>query len=526
MSNGPTGSDIAMQAAAASPGSGMTTRVARGSLWTLGGQGAVMLALLVSTPFVIRLLGTEAYGVLALVNVLISYLLFADMGMGNASTRFAAAAHAHQDDRGEVAVVWTSLLIALVPATLAALTLTFLAEPVVVRLLRVPAHLHNEAILALRVTAVAFVARTAASVLNTPQLVRLRMDLSAYINAGTLTLQNLLIPIALMLRGDLVTVVSVIAGFAIAAASLHMVVSRRLQPLLFRPRIDAALVGPLARFGGGLVISTLAAMVLLNAEKVLLARLASVTALAHYSIAFSLSSLLTVVPGAISQSLLPAFSRMQSSREHERLRQLYARALRGNLLWIAPAALLLCAVAKPLLTMWAGPEYSQQSALPFYILVCGVFFNVMATVPYTLLIAYGRSDLVARVHLLELVPYITCAFVLTYSFGATGAAIAYSARLIVDAMLFFFAARRLKFSLSPVPSNRLSYAAAIAGLCAPVLLSFSAAAPPPAALVGVTALSSLVYVCLTWKKVLTDEERAWVNSLIPYPKRRPVASGA
>lgn len=508
----------------AAPMAGMTTRVARGSLWTLGGQGVVMLALLVSTPFVIRLLGPEAYGVLALVNVLISYLLFADMGMGNASTRFAAAAHAHHDDEGEVAVVWTSLLIASVPATLAALTFIFLAEPVVVRLLRIPAHLHNEAILALRVTAVAFVARTAASVLNTPQLVRLRMDLSAYINSGALALQNLLIPVALMLRGNLVTVVSVIAAFAIAAALSHLVVSRRLQPLLFQPRIDSSLVKPLMRFGGGLVISTLAAMVLLNAEKVLLARFASVVALAHYSIAFSVASLLAIVPAAISQSLLPAFSRMQSSQERERLQQLYARALRGNLLWIAPAALLLCAVAKPLFTLWAGPEYSQQSTLPFYILVCGIFFNVLATVPYTLLIAYGRSDLIARVHLLELLPYITCAFILTYSFGAAGAAIAYSARLIVDAMLFFFAAKHLKFSLSLVPSNRLSYAAAVAALWAPVLLSFSGAASSPMALVGVTILSSLVYGWLTWKKVLTDEERAWVNSLMPYPKRRPVTS--
>jgi O-antigen/teichoic acid export membrane protein len=527
MSNSPAASEIAIQTTVDAPSvstAGMTTRVLRGSLWTLGGQGVVMLALFLSTPFLIRILGSESYGVLALVNVLVSYLLFADMGMGSASTKFGADAHAREDDSGEAAVVWTSLLIALVPATLAALTFIFLARPIVVEVLRIPIHLHNEAILALRVAIVAFVARTAASVLNTPQLIRLRMDLSAFINAGTLVVQYIFIPVALMMGGNLVTVVTIIAGFALAAALLHLVVSGHLQPLLFQPRVDSALIKPLARFGGGLVVSTLAAMVLLTAEKVLLARFASVVALAHYSVAFSVASLLAIVPAAISQSLLPAFSRMQSSQERERLQQLYTRALRGNLLWIAPAALLLCAVAKPLFTLWAGPEYSQQSTLPFYILVGGIFFNVMAIVPYTLLIASGRSDLLARIHLLELLPYIVCASLFTYSFGAVGAALAYSLRLIVDALLFFFAARRLGFSLSPVPSNRLSYAAAVAGLCVPFLLSFTEAISSSTALISVTIISLLVYGWLTWNKVLANEERAWVISLMPYPKRRPITS--
>jgi O-antigen/teichoic acid export membrane protein len=517
MSDGPVASNIVISTVAspAAPAAGMTTRVVRGSLWTLGGQGAVMLALLISTPFVIRLLGAEAYGVLALINVLVSYLAFADMGMGNASTRFGAEAHGRGNDSGEVAVVWTSLLIALVPAALAALTLGVLAESIIAQALRIPSHLHDQATLGLRMAAVAFVARTAAGVLNTPQLIRLRMDLSAFVNAGTLVAQNILIPIALWLGGNLVTAVIIVAAFTVVCALSHMTVSLRLQPHLSRPRIDSTLIKPLARFGGGLVISAMAAMVLLNVEKLLLARFASVVALAHYSIAFSLASLLAVTPAAISQSLLPAFSRMQSSPERERLRQLYARALRGNLLWIAPAALLLCAGAKPFLAMWAGAEYGQQSTLPFYILVGGVCCNVMATVPYTFLMASGRSGLIARIHLSELLPYIGGAFMLTYSFGAVGAAMAYSLRLIVDTLVYFFVAQRLGFSLSPVPSNRLGYTAAVAVLLIPLLLIPGEAMSSLTVRAGVTAFSLLAYGCLTWKKVLTDEERAWVNRLAP-----------
>src|ERR1700754_1954573 len=120
---------------------GMMTKVVRGSLWTLSGQGVTILAALVATPFVIRLLGTESYGVLSLINVLIGYLSFSDMGMGTASTRFGGEAFARDDAPGEAAVIWTSLVIALVPALLIAGTLILTAAPIVQYALKLPEHL-------------------------------------------------------------------------------------------------------------------------------------------------------------------------------------------------------------------------------------------------------------------------------------------------------------------------------------------------------------------------------------------------
>ena len=112
-----------------STSSRMTTRVARGSLWSLGGQGATLLASLIATPFVIRLLGPEAYGVLALLNVTMGYLAFSDMGMSAASTRFAAERHSLGDEAGESAAIWTSLLIVLLPTLLVSALLILAARP-------------------------------------------------------------------------------------------------------------------------------------------------------------------------------------------------------------------------------------------------------------------------------------------------------------------------------------------------------------------------------------------------------------
>src|SRR3954447_3495548 len=102
---------------------GITASVLRGTSYGTAGQFAVLASAFVATPFLVRMLGAERYGVLALVSLLVGYFLYSDLGMGAASTRFGAEALGRQDRRREVAVVWTSLLIASVPALLGAATL-------------------------------------------------------------------------------------------------------------------------------------------------------------------------------------------------------------------------------------------------------------------------------------------------------------------------------------------------------------------------------------------------------------------
>ncbi|HEY6118534.1 MAG TPA: oligosaccharide flippase family protein, partial [Pyrinomonadaceae bacterium] len=321
---------------------GMTRRVLRGSAWTLGGQVIAILASLVGTPFIIRLLGSESYGVLALISVLIGYLAFADLGMGIASTRFGADAHANSDSERELEVIWTSGLLALVPAICCGIALALSARFLVERVLLLPPHLHTTAVWALRLASVGFVARTMASVVNTPQLVRMRMDLNSLITTISTVGQMLLVVVVLALGGGLIAAVAVMTAVNVLLATVHFIVSRRLTPGLSQPRIKKALIRPLISFGGGLVLSSLAAMVLINVEKLLLTRLVSVTALAHYAVAFMVAGLLALAPQAMTQSLLPAFSQLQAESGRSSLQLLYRRALAGNLLWIAPAALVLC----------------------------------------------------------------------------------------------------------------------------------------------------------------------------------------
>lgn len=498
------------------PRHGLTSRVVHGSLLNLGGQGVTMLATLVATPFVIRLLGAPAYGVLALVHVLIGYLSFADMGMGTASTRFGSVAHAQGDDQGEATAIWSALLLAAVPATTIALALALGARPFVEQVLRLPANLHEPAVIAVCLAALGFLARAMAGVLNTPAVVRLRMDLVVLVIAGTSTGQIVLVPVVLYLGGGLTGAVEVVAGTAIATALLFAVIGLRLLPQLRRPHVSGELLKPLARFGGALVVSSIAAAVLANLEKLLLPRYASVQALAFYSVAFTLAYMLTQLPVAMLQSLVPAFSQLQVKSDRRDLELLYQRALRGMLYWALPGAIFICTVARPFFTLWAGPQFGRESTLPLYLLMGGVVCEIMAYVPYALLLTLGRTDIIARCQLSLIIPYLIGSAFLILRFGAAGAAVAWSLRAFASAILVsYFARRGTGFAFAPWPENKRGFFFAVVALALPAALA-AFFTQSMTVRIGVAGAAVAVYGILILTRVLTADERAALQRMVPF----------
>src|SRR5918996_4701915 len=159
----------------------MIRAVLRGSGWSAVGQILILVASLLATPFVIRLLGTRYYGLFSLLNVLIGYVAFADLGMSAASSKFGADAYARGDPHHESSVVWTSVVLAALPAGAVAIALFVAARPIAEEFLRLDRELAGVATTALRIASVGFVARALPGVLNTPQVVRMRWDLNVRI---------------------------------------------------------------------------------------------------------------------------------------------------------------------------------------------------------------------------------------------------------------------------------------------------------------------------------------------------------
>jgi O-antigen/teichoic acid export membrane protein len=348
--------------------------------------------------------------------------------------------------------------------------------------------------------------------LNTPQVVRLRWDLVTMIDAGTTVAQLAAVPIVLVLGGGLVAAVTVSTAAEGVRIVLHLLVSRRLQPRLFHVRIRRSLVGPLLRFGGAVVTAGALAIPLMSLERLFLARYASTASLAFYSLAATAAAVLTLVPLAVCQPLLPGFTRLHATGDRAGLQELYGRAVRGILLLGVPAAVVLCVAARPGLTVWAGANYGRESTGPLYVLLAGVVIHGLAYVPYNVFLAANRARVLARLSVVELVLYIPVAAWLTRR-GAMGAATAWSVRAGLDTVVLFVLARRsvgMRFAPLPGVVGRFFVAVIPIGLCAAAALALTEGLAGRAAFV-VVGLAS--YAGLVWTGVLSDRERAWIREL-------------
>jgi O-antigen/teichoic acid export membrane protein len=495
----------------------MTTRVVKGSIWTLVGQVLPMGISFLATPIVIRLLGTEGYGVYILVLLIPNFLAFADLGMNVASTKFASEAYAGGSRDLEARRVRTAALIALCGSVPLAIGLVTMAHRIV-ELFNVPAHLQPEAALALRLAAVLFVLNFLNMIFNTPQLARLRMDLNVLVTAGFRILGTIAAPLVIYLGGGIVGAVSV--GLAVGLATLagHLAVSSRLLPDLIGFSIDRDAMRPMLRFGGSLLVAGVAAVALINLEKFVLTRATSVETLAHYAVAATFASMITLVSGSIVQSLVPAFSQLQGEERRGQLSALYSRAIRMAAIGIVPGIVMLALIARPFFTVWAGEDFGRESTLPFYLILPGITLNVLAFFPWALLMAAGRSDVFAKVYWLELVLYIPLVWWAAVRFGAPGVAATWSLRAAADTFLLFaFASLGAKARF--ISTHFGFFAAGVCVMLVPLASAFYFGGLGPAVVV-LFILALAVYAAIIWRRVLALEEVVWLKGrLAAYSSR-------
>ncbi len=418
--------------------------VASAGIWSLSGSVVMLLATVIATPFTIRLLGPANYGLWSLLQSTLIWTTLADLGMATASTKIAAEHLAKNDHRGEATVVYTSLLIT-VSITLVLVTILGLEAASLLGLFHIKAHQRAEGIFAVRIICVISLFNAMTGVFNTPQTIRLHWRGYTVITAGAALLSTVGAPITLKIFGGGIKTVAVVALVASFVAVIgNFIFAVRLQSSLIRIRINRRIMRRLLNFGVGLTVSGVAAIPLFTAERFFLAHDRSITTVAYYAVAASLGSTLMVLPQALTQPLMPALVRLRSQSRYDEYRQLCSRGLRVLLLGMIPAAIIGGFLAHPFLSLWAGSAYGVHSTGPFLILLSGVVCNGLAYVPYTHLIATGRTAMIARIHLLELPFYLALAAILTSRYGSIGAALSWTTRVIVDAAIYFGVARRSK----------------------------------------------------------------------------------
>lgn len=440
--------------------------IARGTLFNLAGAAVPILVSLATVPLYLDLIGAERFGVLSLCWLLLGQFGAFDLGLGRAVThRVARLGSGTAAERNEIfwTALWASLPISLAIAALTVPAILYLTAGAG------PGGIGNELATAIPWLVAAVPVALASSVLTGAMIGRERFGILNIVEtlsntaiavlpllASLLTAPTLTILIAASLVGRLILVI------------MLLVALRKALPLLRPTGLDAGLALSLLRFGGWVAVCAAVGPLLAYWDRFAIGAILDATAVSIYVIPTAIALRLLLIPTALARTLLPRLSAASEAEAAETIRQ----SLLALAAVITPITLGCIVMADPFLQLWVGDEIGRQSAVIAVILLPGIWFNALAFLPFTVLLARERARSVAMILFAEALPHAALFFVLISTLGLPGAALAWTIRMTADALILYWrmgASRRELAVLVP------SVAALL--ICAGAAVSLDANAP-------------------------------------------------
>jgi len=278
-------------------------------------------------------------------------------------------------------------------------------------------------------------------------------------------------------------------------------------------RVSRASLGPLATFGGWIMITNVTGPVFGYIERFMIASLLSVSLLTFYSAPYELVSKLLIFPMSVVPSLFPYFS-YHGSRKSSEVSEMTSRTLKYLLLLLTPPVAIFLFFAKDIMQLWLGPQFAQASTVVLQLTTLFCFVSAFAYVPYTSVQALGRPDLKAILDLIALPTYGVVAWWLIKHDGINGAAFAKLIVTVADcAILFMFAFKLKAFSLRDCVSGPLFRAIAVSGLLLALVFSVHTMHLKLLLNVPLVILCFVVYVLTFWVFAIDHEDRTTIYAL-------------
>lgn len=483
--------------------------LARNMAFSLLSQILPLLVAVAAIPLLIQELGTARFGVLTLGWVIVGYFSFLDFGLGRALTKIVAERIGEGRSRrsiGPTALLGLGAM--LVIGLLGAAAVVALTPPLAQRWLNVPDELQRETL-----TAFYLLAPTVPLVVLTTGL---RGVLQAYQRFGFISLVRAAMGVALFAGPLAVAYVYPTLPAMFITMFVVRLIGWAAHVWLCRPYLrrspgkrlfEGGELRTLVSFGSWITVSNVISPILSYWDRFFIGAWMSVTAVTFYVTPFEVVTKLLFIPGAVATVLFPAFS-MTFARGAAIAGEMLERGCRYIAIVMFPLALITVAFAHEGLLWWLDAEFAAQSTPVLQWLAIGVFANSLAYMPFALLQGVGRPDLPAKFHLIQILPYVIALKFAIDSFGIAGAAMVWTARVVVDlAGLLFMAEHVLQ------RSAHLRRAGAMAAAAIALLLVVMAAPDLwTAALISLVALAA--YGAGTWRFVLDSAERIAIQRVL------------
>lgn len=436
---------------------------------SLVGASISAVIALATLPFIVRELGLAAYGLFSLLGVVSGYVGALDLGFSWGTTRFLADAIERQDHERTRNILSASLSFHLFVGLVGAVLMAAISYPLVHWAFNVPSELRGPG----TVAGLLFAAAFPFSMLNALNTAALRgaqrfgyaSSLQLFNSAGTV----LLIVAALELRGGLVAVCSVVAGWQLAVAGIGTVFARRIYGTAYAIALpDRSLLVSLASFSFATSVSSVSSNLLYLPNRLAVGVLLPLHFAGLFSVPLAIAQRLLVVPNTLVTAALPSLTAAIAVNDERAFWLTARRTLTWLLALMVPLLVLGIGWAPEILRLWLGID-SSDAALVLRLSLAAVLLNSVTSISAVLCDSVGAPRIPAIASVAAGIVNVVLAFLFTATSGITGAALALPASIGVLGLFMFVLWKRTTLLRPSWPS--LSGKAILLGVSAAFALA-------------------------------------------------------
>jgi len=390
------------------------------------GKGWTALIGIAFLPLYIKYLGMEAYGLIGVFAFLQAWLTLLDMGMTPTLTRemarYTAGAHTAQSIRD---LLRSLEVISFAVALLIGIAIWFLATWLSAHWLQVETLPVEEVAHAISIIGIVVALRFIESLYRGAILGLQKQVWLSLVSAGLATLRWGGAVCVLVWVAPSIELFFIWQGFvsALTIAVFVFAVYRYLPPLSQTARFSWVQLINIRRFVGGLMLSILLSLLLLQVDKIILSRMLSLEMFGYYTLAGTVAAALYQLTGPITQAFYPRFAELVAKDSNAELIKTYHQGAQLVSVMIVPAALMLMFFSENILLLWTDNAAVAHNVAPLLTLLSfGTMLNGLMHIPYMLTLACGWSGYAVRVNLVAVAVLVPATIVLTLRYGAIGAA--------------------------------------------------------------------------------------------------------
>jgi O-antigen/teichoic acid export membrane protein len=168
-------------------------------------------------------------------------------------------------------------------------------------------------------------------------------------------------------------------------------------------------------------------------DRFIIGALRGPTAVAAYVLPFNVVQQLVLIPASLNSAMLPRLAPLSNEDEIQEMQS-------SSLIWLngllTPLTMVAIAFAAPFFHLWIGPTLGEMASPVAAILLAGGWVHGIGHIPSALVLGRSRPDLLTKLLLAYLVPYVAILYFATLHFGIIGAAAAWTIRAAFDPILF------------------------------------------------------------------------------------------